>query len=144
MLVLRRPTQIAVGLAILVFAGCGSREAPLVPVEGILLQAGRPVVGAQVVFCPDREAGAKGPRSFGTTDKDGRFKLATDEGADGAVSGPHRVVVFLNAGSEVDENPAPRKTPVSKSSSKEYSSYYRTPLRVEVTPPAANVTVEMK
>lgn len=59
-------------------------------VEGTVKLNGQPLEKIQVEFWPT----TKGPRSFGVTDAEGRFKLMTDDGKHaGAAVGPHKVVL---------------------------------------------------
>jgi hypothetical protein len=72
--------------------GCGSSE-QMAPVKGRLTAAGKPLGDVQVQFIPDTEQGGQGPRSVGTTDKEGFYHLTTDDGRPGAVVGPHLIVL---------------------------------------------------
>ena len=54
---------------------------------------GKPLTDAEVVFLPDPEKGTKGRRSVALTDKDGRYRIASDEGRAGAPVGSHRVCI---------------------------------------------------
>ena len=59
-------------------------------VQGTVTMGGKPLDKIMVEFWPVSE----GPRSFATTDADGRFKLMTDDGKrDGASVGSHKVVL---------------------------------------------------
>jgi hypothetical protein len=78
------------GLAAL--TGCGPRY-KLTPVEGVVKIGGRPAANISVQFLPDAQKGARGPTSFGTTDAQGKFRLKTQDGQDGAVVGPHLVLL---------------------------------------------------
>ena len=90
MFIRRRP---AVALAVLSvsFLGC-SQQYSFGPVEGRVTRDGKPLVNFQVIFYPDGPQA--GPRSTGFTDEDGRYRLQTDTGGDGAVIGPHRVCLI--------------------------------------------------
>jgi len=70
-------------------AGCGYRRPARVPVEGVVTLDGRPLAGAAVMLVPE----AGGRAGMGGTDKEGRFTISTYGAGDGAVFGPHRVVV---------------------------------------------------
>jgi hypothetical protein len=70
-------------------AGCGYRRPARVPVEGVVTLDGRPLAGAAVMLVPE----AGGRAGLGGTDKEGRFTISTYGAGDGAVFGPHRVVV---------------------------------------------------
>jgi len=75
-----------IGVAV---AGCGYRRPARVPVEGVVTLDGRPLAGAAVMLVPD----AGGRAGMGGTDKEGRFTISTYGARDGAVCGPHSVVV---------------------------------------------------
>lgn len=85
----------ATGLAvwIVLAAGCGRREAKLVPAEGVLLIGGHPAANIAVQFLPDEVPGELRPTSFATTDADGRFRLLAPGGKEGAVVGGHAVIL---------------------------------------------------
>jgi hypothetical protein len=72
--------------------GCGS-EVKLVPAEGVLKIGGKPAPNISVQFLPDAGKGNGGPTSFATTDAEGKFRLKTYDGRDGAVPGTHAVVL---------------------------------------------------
>ena len=82
----------AVGLAVLaVAAGCGGKHTP-VPVSGVVTLDGKTVEGATVYFYAagdDKE----GRPAYGTTDKDGVFRLSTMGNEDGALPRHYKVVV---------------------------------------------------
>lgn len=83
----------AAGLLLLALAaGCGGKV-KLVPAEGVLKIDGKPAANVSLQFMPDALKGAKGPTSHAMTDENGRFVLKTFDGRDGAVEGPHRVVL---------------------------------------------------
>jgi hypothetical protein len=71
-----------------VFAGCGSNDLELLPVEGTVTLNGTPVEGAAVMFV----SGQGGHVATGVTDARGRFTLQTAN-RPGAVAGEHRVTV---------------------------------------------------
>src|SRR5262245_35767370 len=77
----------------LLAAGCGGDRAKLVPAEGVLKINGQPAANVAIQFMSDVVKGNKGPTSVGTTDKEGKFRLKTNDGKDGAVPGPHNVVL---------------------------------------------------
>lgn len=79
-------------LALPLMVGC-SQELPYGEVEGVVTLDGKPLQHAEVVFMPDPERGTKGRRSVSLTDKDGRYRIASDLGRDGAPVGVHRVIV---------------------------------------------------
>lgn len=72
-------------------AGCGGNN--FAEVEGTVTLNGAPLDNVQVEFLPDPEHGTTGPRSTGTTDAQGRFKLVGDDQRPGAAVGKHRVLI---------------------------------------------------
>jgi hypothetical protein len=107
----------------------------------------------KVEFYPERESGTIGPRSFGITDAEGRFRLQTDAGEDGAVIGKHRVVLIdveylERTGPIPNDHPIAQKHkgkgPPVKRTGDDYADYFHTPLRSEVTPPSSSVALEVK
>lgn len=69
--------------------GCGD-GVKLAPVTGkITADDGKPLGKIMIEFYPT----AGGPRSFGESDAEGKYKLTTDDGRDGAVVGSHSVVL---------------------------------------------------
>ena len=78
--------------ALLASSGCGDTVI-LTPVEGVVKIDGKPAANISIQFLPDVMKGGKGPTSYATSDADGKFKLQTYEGKDGAVPGSHRVVL---------------------------------------------------
>jgi hypothetical protein len=62
----------------------------LAEVEGTITANGKPLDNIQVEFWPE----VSGPRSIGTTDTQGRFKMMTDDGKKlGAAVGSHRIIL---------------------------------------------------
>ena len=96
--------------------GCESRY-ELAPVSGTVTLDGRPVAGAQVSFEPQAsgENAFAGPGSYGTTDKEGRYRLETIDGREGAVVGKHYVFIStLRLEEDEEDNPveaAPESIP---------------------------------
>jgi hypothetical protein len=85
------------GLLALTVVSGGCRRGPtwnLGAVEGTITKDGHPMHGLYVVYMPDLEAGTQGPRSSGTTDEAGHYRLRTDNDDDGVVVGKHRVLVI--------------------------------------------------
>jgi len=73
--------------------GCGGNVPKLVPVEGVVRINGKPAEGISIQFQPDIMQGSKGPTSFASSDKKGKFRLRTYDGKDGAVVGTHLVIL---------------------------------------------------
>ncbi|HKB02621.1 MAG TPA: hypothetical protein VKD90_10400 [Gemmataceae bacterium] len=97
-----------VALALLT-VGCGGPKIKLVPAEGTLTIAGRPAANVSIQFMPDVTRGGNGPTSYATTDAQGKFRLVTYDGQDGAVEGPHTVIL-----ADLEEERPPQGQPVKK------------------------------
>jgi hypothetical protein len=129
--------------------GC-ERQPEFAVVEGRITRNGRPVANIEVAFYADENT--RGPRTAGTTDAEGRYRLQTEAGQAGAVIGHYRVCLLdrdpalvLSANkqvltqaqksklpSEVAANLAvPAKPPASRVPD-EYTRPWETPLRAEV------------
>lgn len=119
----------AAAVAVLAAAGCGAPRVRLVPVEGVVKINGKPAANISVQFMPDALKGGKGPTSQGTTDAEGKFRLATYDGQDGAVVGPHRAVL-----ADLDEERPPQGREAKK----------RPRLAGEFTLPTSPLAVEVK
>jgi hypothetical protein len=98
----------ALVLLTLLLAGCGDRV-KLVPVEGVVKINGQPAANVSVQFQPDGLKGNKGPTSFANTDGEGKFRLKTFDGRDGAVVGAHRVVL-----ADLDEDRPAQGQPMTR------------------------------
>jgi hypothetical protein len=84
-----------VGLVAL--AGCGGEQ--LGRVTGRVTVAGTPVTGGTIQFVPDT-----GKAAIGSIEPDGTYSLTTYRAGDGALVGPHKVVIHcthVGAGSIV-------------------------------------------
>jgi len=141
-------------LLVLAIMAVGCQRGPtwnLAPVEGTVTQAGRPLAGIQVVFLADLEAGTQGPRTLGTTDKDGRYRLRTHNGDWGAAIGQYRVCLFepddpahnwqVKLPKErVVKLPAPSALKLPPA----YGRFDETPLRAEVHPSPQVIDLEVK
>src|SRR5262245_35475473 len=76
---------------VLVVAGCRGRYTPI-PTDGVVTLDGKPIEGVNVQFLVvDDEK--DGRLAWGTTDKDGKFKLSTKDLNDGAFPRDYKVVV---------------------------------------------------
>lgn len=87
-----------VGFAVIILVvslatGCSEKEHPYGEVEGVVTMDGKPLTNVEIVFLPDPEKGNKGRRSSAVPDKDGRYRIASDLGQNGAPVGIHRVLV---------------------------------------------------
>jgi hypothetical protein len=69
-------------------------ERPRGTVEGVVTRDGEPLAEVEVLFLPDPEKGNFGPHAAAYTDAAGHYRLRCEVlDADGAVVGPHRVIV---------------------------------------------------
>lgn len=111
----RRPVCACGGLlaaGVLGLAGCGGEPTyAMTPVEGVVKLDGKPAANVSVQFMPDVMRGGKGPTSAGESGPDGRFTLKTYDGKDGAVVGPHLMVLF-DLDEERPEQGQPRRKPI--------------------------------
>ena len=82
---------------LLMISGVACSDANVVPVSGAVHLDGEPLANASVIFAPlaDGRDSEAGPSSFAQTDESGQFSLRTLEHGDGAVIGPHRVIIQL-------------------------------------------------
>ena len=87
-----RPCVLLFALVFLTGTACNSNP-QFVEVSGVVKLNGKPMPEALVEFLPDPAQGTHGPRASGTTDGEGRFRLARDDEQDGAVVGFHRVLI---------------------------------------------------
>lgn len=117
--------------------GCRRPTARLVPVEGVVTIAGSPAADISVQFLPDAAEGALCPTSVAVTDAEGRFRLRTYEGGEGAVAGGHTVLLS----DTLEERPAQGERP---SRPPRLDSRYTTVaggIRVDVPPAGGTVEV---
>jgi hypothetical protein len=147
-------------LALAATAGGCRRELTwnLAPVEGTITKDGRPLVGIEVVFWTDIEAGTQGPPTSGVTDAAGHYELHTDAGDRGAVVGRYRVCLYvprrkddLRGKDSTRQAKLPKKDraaepPVSGAVQLPpvCSSFEKTPLRVEVRLGPQVIDLEVK
>jgi hypothetical protein len=85
-----------VAAVVLAVPGCGGGGK--VAVKGTVTLDGQPVEGAMVAFVPADPG--KGEIAYGTTDKDGTFRLTTTKPNDGAVPGEYKVTVVYAEAAE--------------------------------------------
>jgi len=78
--------------ALLVMAGCGEKEASLVPVSGRITVNNEPLPNARVLFTPSDPKVAS-VNSSALTDDGGNFELKATDGRPGAVVGQHSVII---------------------------------------------------
>jgi hypothetical protein len=85
-------TFLAEIILLLAIATCGCSRAPeFAPVEGTVTQGGRPVAKVEVQF--DADGDTRGPLTTGWTDEQGKYRLRTNTGIEGAVVGQYRVCI---------------------------------------------------
>jgi len=84
-----RILSISIVVALIPFAGCGSKGPALVPLQGVVTDAGTPIADMNVTFSP-REEGAA---SWGVTDAEGKFDLTFIDGRAGCLPGEHIVSI---------------------------------------------------
>jgi hypothetical protein len=113
-------------------------------VEGSVHAAGQPLANVLVTFIP--EEGGEGAQipSLGVTDKEGRFRLRTEQQQEGAVLGAHRIIVEDLAIYDAPRSPdgtllarPPQRFAAS------YSDPLQSPLTHEVKPGLQSVELEL-
>lgn len=92
---LHRAGFVVVGIALCSFCACGSgpKQLPTFEVKGQVLQAGKPVPHATVVFHPSFDLGSEVSKPRATTDENGAFVLSTYGASDGAPEGDYKITV---------------------------------------------------
>ena len=124
--------------------GCQDGRQATYPARGVVRFAdGTPVRSGTVEFRSE----SCGSIARGTVDRDGSFILGTYETADGAVAGPHKVIVVqfvspavFNAGKRVDAADAEAHAGHEGANlvAPQFAHYATTPLSAEVTPGTSN------
>ena len=84
----RAVALIILGAAVLALAGCGSNQLKTAVVRGTVTYKGKPVPNGTISFVP-----TSGPSATGEIQPDGSYVLTTYRKGDGAVLGPHTVVI---------------------------------------------------
>lgn len=150
----RMSFQLQAGLVLLSLglSGCaGGGSAPpipeTVPVSGVVLLDGKPLVSASILFVPSQ--GTKGIECSGVTDDDGRFELKHPHGPSGAPAGTYGVVVSHLVDSRglallPDPDVPPADRGAVESLPPRYSSFDQTTLKAEVPHPAGELKFELK
>jgi hypothetical protein len=80
------PVRLLTVVGLLALTGCGGEK--LGQVTGTVTVAGRPVAGGTIQFVP-----ATGKAAVGSINPDGSYTLTTYRTGDGALVGPHKVVI---------------------------------------------------
>ena len=108
-----RRFRVLIVLVLLGTAGCGGQPYPLAPVSGRVTLDSVPLADARVGFEPIRQGDQldAGPGSYATTDAEGRYRLVSLEGGEGAVVGRHRVWIRTYRGVEGPNGSIVTKTP---------------------------------
>lgn len=135
----------ALALLTVPIAGCGA-PAPLAQVEGTVRLDGQPLADVLVCYLPDPARGTTGPRSTGTTDEKGRYRLRCDDQRKGAVIGWHRVIVEDLACYRVPRDEASPASPAGVPSRvpAAYRAAADTPIRKQVKPGKQVVALELR
>ena len=117
----------------LVVGGCNRPPYELAGVTGVVKLNGKPTPDLIVAFLPDPDKGTRGPRAAATTDAQGHYRLACDDGRPGAVVGHHFVLV-TDARASLPEEEARKEGAVFPPSrlAMYYGTVLNTPLRQEV------------
>jgi hypothetical protein len=134
---MHRLAKLSVVAALAIWCGCNNSAGPkLAPAGGVVRFAGKPLVGARVIFNP-----ASGRPATGTTDAEGRFQLSTLRPGDGAMLGPHRVAV-IGPRDGFERMPGPGEAPAPAAPAGGLPKRYSTPetsgLEFEVQPDTKN------
>ncbi len=98
------------GAVLCCFASCGAsnNQLPTFEVKGQILQNGKPVPNATVVFHPAFEIGPDISKPRGTTGEDGSFTLSTYGSADGAPEGDYKITVEQWTSTNPEKGPESR------------------------------------
>jgi hypothetical protein len=118
-------------IAAVAVVGCGGESYPLAPVSGRITLNDVALENARVGFEPVRQGEDlnAGPGSYGTTDAEGRYRLVSLDGQEGAVIGPHRVWVRTFRAEEGPNGSIVTKTP------ERLPARYHTPTELTFTVP---------
>jgi hypothetical protein len=118
---------------LLAVPGCSSGERfEFGEVEGQVTLGKKPLAGVMVTFYPDNEGPKQLPYATGTTDADGRYKLATPSGVRGALVGKNRVVINWPLPERREDGA--RQPPPGPPIPIQYTQVTKTPIVVEVKP----------
>jgi hypothetical protein len=126
----------ALAVVALMGGACGSGVA-LHPARGKVLVAGKPAVGATVVFHPAKSSAESAYRTpAGVVQADGSFILSTFAPGDGAPAGEYIVAISpsRDAGDAKSKSAAPIKLALK------YGDIHQTPLRATVVEGANEIT----
>jgi hypothetical protein len=119
-------------LSMALLTGCGGNSKPIVPVQGKVILAGKPLVGGTVSFIA-LDGPAAGPRPEGEIDPEGNYSLKTG-GTAGAPAGKYRAIVTTSG---KDKTQSGQFNPL-------YSQAEKSPLLVQVSEDAPPSAYELK
>jgi hypothetical protein len=122
---------------LLLFAGCGSKEAAVYPVKGKVQWKGGGPATELVDYGISLEPPGRKDSGMGTIMADGSFTISTFAENDGAVPGKHRVAISPPA-PELDK-PAP-KSKINK----RYSDFETSGLQLEVKSEPNDLVIELE
>lgn len=100
-----RSSLLSLALVVVALTGCGGNDSPLlVPVSGVVLYEGKPLIEHAITFNPIGTTPGSG--SIGGTGTDGRFSLMDVRGEPGAYVGEYRVSLYPTPSGSSANNPA--------------------------------------
>jgi hypothetical protein len=100
-----RSSLLALTVILIEVTGCGGKDSPpLVPVSGVVLYEGKPLIEHAITFNP--VGSTPGSGSIGGTGTDGRFSLTDVRGESGAYVGEYRVSFYPTPSGSALDNPA--------------------------------------
>lgn len=147
--VIRKPA--AMFLVTLVAVGCGGDSSlpKTAKVSGQVTYKGKPLSGGSISFIPEAggEAAKSGQPATAQIAADGRFSLTTFNTGDGALLGPHKVIVSKRDSDTSRNQPKPDGTidyTVPKAEIPEkYESVDKTPLKFTVEDKSNDFSIEL-
>jgi hypothetical protein len=109
-LLFRKWSLLILGATLCCFTSCGkpSGQLPTFEVKGQILQDGKPVPHATVVFHPAFDLGEEVSKPRGKTAEDGSFSLSTYAADDGAPQGEYKITVEQWISTNPDRGPESR------------------------------------
>ena len=127
-------------IALTVAAGCEPPKPKTAPVSGVASYKGKPLPRGEVVFVSQ----AGGPTATGPIGPDGKYTLTTFKPGDGAVLGPHKVMVMA-----FDEEPKAKNPDLAGSHPntmipEKYNDYNKSGLTADVKAEPNTIHLELK
>jgi hypothetical protein len=139
-MVLRVPVVLALGL----LAGCSGRVY-LGQVEGTVRAGGQPLDNVLITFVPAKDGEHAAIRSMAVTDAEGRYRLKTEQQLDGALVGPHKVIIEDLAIYQAKRSPDGTVTDIPPERfGPRYSDPLRSPLSHDVQPGQQTIDLELQ